>query len=466
VTDDHAEIRELITDYALALDAGISRDACNCSPPMRKWLSTDGLSPDMMAFARCSPTATRLHLTESRGSTSTTTRDGPDPSPVRQGRRPAAAARVVRRRTDPRRWAVALPATAVPIHHQRWAVRSTGGGVLMTQRVALVTGAAGGQGWAIAKRLRAVGYSVAACDRRADEVVAAVGELADDQVIAVELDVTSPEQWTTAVRQVVDRFGSLSTLVNNAGVLHRASLTDETPRTSKTLGGLTVSVSSSACAPASISCARPSMRPSSTSAAPERSALPQHAAYGSSKWALRGLTQAAAAELGRPASASTRCSPVRSPLRCSTRPPRLGWSPPPCSAASAGPAKSPMPSHFWFPRRRHHHWFRTRRRRRTVPADQMSTNLSVVSSAPGRVPRAGNPVVPSWFNDFTIFDREDDVGGTWRINTYPGLACDVKSHLYSFSFDLNPNWSGCGRDSPRSWLTSSVAPTSTVCGRT
>jgi cyclohexanone monooxygenase len=45
------------------------------------------------------------------------------------------------------------------------------------------------------------------------------------------------------------------------------------------------------------------------------------------------------------------------------------------------------------------------------------------------------------FRDFTIFDREDGVGGTWRINTYPGLACDVKSHLYSFSFDLNPVWS-------------------------
>ena len=33
------------------------------------------------------------------------------------------------------------------------------------------------------------------------------------------------------------------------------------------------------------------------------------------------------------------------------------------------------------------------------------------------------------------------MGGTWRINTYPGLACDVKSHLYSYSFDLNANWS-------------------------
>ena len=45
------------------------------------------------------------------------------------------------------------------------------------------------------------------------------------------------------------------------------------------------------------------------------------------------------------------------------------------------------------------------------------------------------------FHDFTVFDREDGIGGTWRINTYPGLACDVKSHLYSYSFDLNPHWS-------------------------
>ena len=96
------------------------------------------------------------------------------------------------------------------------------------QRVALVTGAAGGQGWAIAKRLRADGYTVAACDLRADELVAAVNELGDDEVIAIRLDVTSPAQWAAAVERVVDRFGLLSALVNNAGVLHRASLADET----------------------------------------------------------------------------------------------------------------------------------------------------------------------------------------------------------------------------------------------
>ena len=43
--------------------------------------------------------------------------------------------------------------------------------------------------------------------------------------------------------------------------------------------------------------------------------------------------------------------------------------------------------------------------------------------------------------NFVIIERADDIGGTWRDNTYPGCACDVPSHLYSFSFAPNPNWS-------------------------
>ena len=43
--------------------------------------------------------------------------------------------------------------------------------------------------------------------------------------------------------------------------------------------------------------------------------------------------------------------------------------------------------------------------------------------------------------DMVVLERENEVGGTWRENTYPGCACDVPSHLYSFSFDLNPEWS-------------------------
>ncbi len=42
--------------------------------------------------------------------------------------------------------------------------------------------------------------------------------------------------------------------------------------------------------------------------------------------------------------------------------------------------------------------------------------------------------------DFVIFERAGDVGGTWRDNSYPGCACDVQSHLYSFSFVPNPDW--------------------------
>jgi cation diffusion facilitator CzcD-associated flavoprotein CzcO len=44
-------------------------------------------------------------------------------------------------------------------------------------------------------------------------------------------------------------------------------------------------------------------------------------------------------------------------------------------------------------------------------------------------------------DDFVILERATDVGGTWRDNTYPGCAVDVQSHLYSFSFAPNPDWS-------------------------
>ena len=44
-------------------------------------------------------------------------------------------------------------------------------------------------------------------------------------------------------------------------------------------------------------------------------------------------------------------------------------------------------------------------------------------------------------HDFVLLERAGDIGGTWRDNTYPGCRCDVPSHLYSFSFAPNPNWS-------------------------
>jgi len=53
--------------------------------------------------------------------------------------------------------------------------------------------------------------------------------------------------------------------------------------------------------------------------------------------------------------------------------------------------------------------------------------------------------------DFVLLERADDVGGTWRANTYPGCACDIPSHLYSFSFAPNPDWSQTYSEQPEIW---------------
>ncbi|NEA27881.1 flavin-containing monooxygenase [Actinomadura bangladeshensis] len=45
------------------------------------------------------------------------------------------------------------------------------------------------------------------------------------------------------------------------------------------------------------------------------------------------------------------------------------------------------------------------------------------------------------FHDFVVLEKSEALGGTWHDNTYPGCACDVPSHMYSFSFELNPGWS-------------------------
>jgi cation diffusion facilitator CzcD-associated flavoprotein CzcO len=45
------------------------------------------------------------------------------------------------------------------------------------------------------------------------------------------------------------------------------------------------------------------------------------------------------------------------------------------------------------------------------------------------------------FTNFVVLERAAGLGGTWRDNDYPGAACDVPVHLYSFSFARNPDWS-------------------------
>ena len=158
-------------------------------------------------------------------------------------------------------------------------------------RVALVTGAARGQGAAIVARLRADGFAVAAADLL--EI-----DTGDPDVLTVDLDVSLQQQWSAAVARVVAHFGGLNVLVNNAGVLHRAPLGEETAEGFErawrvnTLGpflGITAVLEHLRGADGAAivnTCSTGAIRP-----------FPQHSAYGSSKWALRGLTQIAAAEL-------------------------------------------------------------------------------------------------------------------------------------------------------------------------
>ena len=169
---------------------------------------------------------------------------------------------------------------------------------MTTDRVALVTGAARGQGAAIVRRLHKDGFRVAACDLMVDDVKATVDALGDDAVIAIPLNVTDADQWAAAVATAVARFGALSTLVNNAGVLHWASLSDETA------AGFEGSWRVNCLGPfLGIQTALPHLRESegasivNTCSTGAIRPFPNHAAYGSSKWALRGLTQFTAAEL-------------------------------------------------------------------------------------------------------------------------------------------------------------------------
>lgn len=54
-------------------------------------------------------------------------------------------------------------------------------------------------------------------------------------------------------------------------------------------------------------------------------------------------------------------------------------------------------------------------------------------------------------DDFVVLERAGELGGTWRDNSYPGATCDVPSHLYSFSFALNPRWSSSFSGQPEIW---------------
>lgn len=71
----------------------------------------------------------------------------------------------------------------------------------------------------------------------------------------------------------------------------------------------------------------------------------------------------------------------------------------------------------------------------SVPHSQ----IAIVGSGFGGL-GAAIKLLQAGFRDLVVLERGEDVGGTWRDNTYPGCACDVESYLYSFSFAPNPDW--------------------------
>jgi NAD(P)-dependent dehydrogenase (short-subunit alcohol dehydrogenase family) len=108
----------------------------------------------------------------------------------------------------------------------------------LSERVALVTGATGGIGEAIVRRLAAEGASVVVTDLDADRCEKLAEEL-QGGALGLRLDVTDETAWETVVAQVTDRLGSLSVLVNNAGIAAMGTVETETRETWDRVIGVT-----------------------------------------------------------------------------------------------------------------------------------------------------------------------------------------------------------------------------------
>lgn len=74
------------------------------------------------------------------------------------------------------------------------------------------------------------------------------------------------------------------------------------------------------------------------------------------------------------------------------------------------------------------------------PAGDTAIRTAIVGAGFGGLGAAVR-LLEEGFDDLVIYDAGDEVGGTWRDNTYPGVACDIPAHLYSYSFHTRGDWS-------------------------
>ena len=103
-------------------------------------------------------------------------------------------------------------------------VTTIGRGGFRMSKVAIVTGAGQGIGFAIAKRLVEDGFKVGVLDYDAETAEKAVVELSEDKAFSVVADVSKQAEVAAAFQKVVDHFGDLNVVVNNAGVAPTKSL--------------------------------------------------------------------------------------------------------------------------------------------------------------------------------------------------------------------------------------------------
>ncbi len=164
-------------------------------------------------------------------------------------------------------------------------------------KVAIVTGAARGQGRAIAARLAGAGARIVAGDVLVDEL-ASLGHELGDAVVTGKLDVRERPSWEALVSRAVTTFGRVDILVNNAGVLRTVPLDEETPEAFEDVWRVNCLGSFHG-----IQAVVPHLRNAgggaivNTLSTAAMSAWTLHAAYVASKWANRGLTKVAALEL-------------------------------------------------------------------------------------------------------------------------------------------------------------------------
>ena len=80
-------------------------------------------------------------------------------------------------------------------------------------------------------------------------------------------------------------------------------------------------------------------------------------------------------------------------------------------------------------------------------ATSSSPRIAIIGAGPSGL-AVGHELLARGFDDFTIFEKAEQPGGTWHNESYPGLACDVWAHSYTFSYRPNPDWSASYVEQP------------------